>query len=152
MGSAAGATNIKVASVADFVAGQAISIGTGPDGESAVISSVGTAGATTVSAATESGVTVIPVASPMGFSAGETITVDDGADRETAVVESVRFARGGAGITVNKPLTKAHAAGAQVSGSGITLSTALGHAHVKGTPVERNAPTPGAPNKYDSKH
>ena len=148
-GAAAGATNIKVASVADFVAGQTITIGTGSDSENAVISSVGTAGATTVSAATEAGTTVIPVASPMGFSAGETISIDDGANHETAVVESVRFSRAGAGITVNKPLTKAHAAGAQVSGSGITLSAALRQAHAKGTPVERNAPTPGAPNKYD---
>ncbi len=151
-GAAAGATNIKVASVADFVAGQAISIGTGSESESAVIASVGTAGATTVSAPTESGATVIPVASPMGFSAGETITIDDGANQETAVIESVRFSRGGAGITVNKPLTKNHATGALVSGSGITLSATLHQAHDKGTPVERNAPTPGAPNQYDRRH
>ena len=152
MGAAAGATNIKIASIADFVAGQTIAIGTGLGSENAVIASVGTAGATTVSAASEVGAQVISVASPMGFSAGETISVDDGANHEMAVVESVRFSRGGASITVNKPLSKAHAAGVQVSGSGITLTAALRQSHAKGTSVERNAPTPGAPNQYDRKH
>ena len=44
--SAAGATNIKVASVADFAAGQAIMIDAGANLETAVIATVGTAGAT----------------------------------------------------------------------------------------------------------
>src|SRR5208337_1433340 len=57
-----GATNIKVASVAGFDAGQTIMIDTGADFETAVIATVGTAGATTVRAATAAGVTVIPVA------------------------------------------------------------------------------------------
>ena len=61
--SAAGATNIKVASVADFAAGQTITIDTGANLETAVIATVGTAGATTVGAATNVGATVIPVAS-----------------------------------------------------------------------------------------
>ncbi len=50
--SAAGATNIKVASVAGFGAGQTIMIDTGANLETAVIATVGTAGATTVGAAT----------------------------------------------------------------------------------------------------
>ena len=66
--SAAGATNIKVASVADFAAGQTIMIDTGASLETAVIATVGTAGATTVGTATDAGATVIPVASGMGFS------------------------------------------------------------------------------------
>ena len=66
--SAAGATNIKVASVADFAAGQTIMIDTGANLETAVIATVGTAGATTVGAATNVGATVIPVASGIGFS------------------------------------------------------------------------------------
>ncbi len=65
--SAAGATNIKVASVADFAAGQTIMIDTGANLETAVIATVGTAGATTVGAATNVGATVIPVASAIGF-------------------------------------------------------------------------------------
>ena len=151
-GSAAGATNIKVASVAGFDAGQTITVDTGANVESAVITTVGTAGATTVGMATSAGAKVIPVASPMGFSAGETITIDDGAIKENAVVASVSFGRGGASITLNAPLTNAHAAGAQVSGSGITLASTLSRDHARGTQIERNAPTPGAPNQYDRKH
>jgi non-reducing end alpha-L-arabinofuranosidase len=144
-GSAAGATNIKVGSVAGFTAGQAITVDSGSNVESAVIATVGTAGATTVSAATAEGATVIQVASPMGFVAGASVTIDD----EAATIASVSFNRGGASITVAAPLAHAHAAGAQVSGSGITLNAALARAHAKGTQIERNAPTPGAANKYD---
>ena len=108
-----------------------------PNRETAVIATVGTAGGTTVGAATEVGATVIPVASAFGFSSGQAITVDSGTNRETAVVASIsgggRFGgRGGPGnatITVAAPLTIAHAAGAQVSGTGITLTTALAKAH-----------------------
>jgi hypothetical protein len=145
--SAAGATNIKVASVADFAAGQTILIDTGANLESAVIATVGTAGATTVGAATNVGATVIPVASATGFNAGQTIAIDSGANRETAVVVSTTGGRGGATITV-APLTLAHAAGAQVSGSGITLTAALTQAHASGAQVASSAPTPGAPNQY----
>src|SRR5207302_6000363 len=65
--SAAGATMIKVAGVADFGAGQTIGIDTGANFETAVIATVGTAGATTVGAATDVGATVIPVANAIGF-------------------------------------------------------------------------------------
>ncbi len=92
--SAAGANNIKVASVADFGAGQTIMIDTGANRETAVIATVGTPGATTVGTATDAGATVIPVASAAGFSAGQTITIDSGANRETAVVASVTGGRG----------------------------------------------------------
>ena len=91
--SAAGATNIKVASVADFAAGQTIMIDTGANLETAVIATVGTAGATTVGAATDVGATVIPVASGIGFTAGQTITIDSGANHETAVVASATGGR-----------------------------------------------------------
>ena len=74
--SAAGATNIKVASVAEFAAGQTIMIDTGVNLQTAVIATVGTAGASTVDAATNAGATVIPVANATGFSPGETITID----------------------------------------------------------------------------
>jgi hypothetical protein len=145
--SAAGASNIKVAGVADFAAGQTIMIDTGASLETAVIATVGTAGATTVSAATNVGATVIPVAGAGGFSAGQTIAIDSGANRETAVVVSTTGGRGGATITV-LPLTLAHAAGAQVSGTGITLAGALTRAHASGAPVSSDVPTPGAPNRY----
>ena len=156
--SAAGATNIKVSSVADFVAGQTLQIDAGAALETAVIATVGTAGATTMGAATGAGATVIPVAGGMGFTAGQAITIDSGANQETAVVASIGrvFGPGGPGgpgggftITVAEPLKSAHAAGAQVSGTGITLTAALTKAHASGAQVAVSVPTPGAPNRYD---
>ena len=146
--SATGATNIKVAGVADFAAGQTITIDTGANLESAIIASVGTAGATTLSAASGVGATVIPVAGSAGFSVGQTIAIDGGANGETAVVISTTGGRGGATLTF-APLTHAHAAGAQVSGSGITLTGSLTRAHSSGAQVIKGVPTPGAPNQYD---
>ena len=163
-GAAAGAINIKVATVAGFSAGQTIMIDTGANRESAVIATIGTAGATTVGTATDAGTNVITVASAAGFSAGQTITIDSGANLETAVVASVSGggrggrgggfgggrggAGGGASITVSAPLTKAHAADAQVSGSGITLATTLAKAHASGAQLGGSGPTPGAPNQF----
>ena len=151
--SAAGANNIKVVSVADFVTGQTVNIDTGANQETAVIARVGTAGGTMAGTATDVGATIIPVANAAGFSAGQTITVDSGANLETVVVASVtgggRGGRGGGGsITVTAPLTIAHAAGAPVAGSGITFTTALTKAHDSGAQIVSNGPTPGAPNQY----
>jgi hypothetical protein len=149
--SAAGATNIKVASVADFAAGQTIQIDAGGSPETGVIAMVGTAGATTASAATTVGATVIPVAGAIGFSAGQTITIDSGSSQETATIAATSGGRGGASITVAAPLTLAHAAGAQLSGSGITLTAPLAGAHATGAQVASDRPTPGAPNKYSTR-
>jgi hypothetical protein len=154
--SAADGNNIKVASVADFSAGQMIIIDAGANIETAVIATVGTAGATTVRTNTIIGATVIPVANAFGFSAGQTITIDSGANREIAVIASITGGfrgfgggrGGGATITVAAPLTNAHAADAQVCGSGITLTTALTRSHESGAQVAANLPTPGAPNQY----
>ena len=150
--SIAGATNVKVASVAGFNAGQTLLIDTGANLETAAIATVGTAGATTVGTATTAGATVIPVASPAGFGAGQAITIDSGANQETAVVVSTTFGGRGGGsatVTVAEPLKSAHAVGAQVSGTGITLSAALTRAHASGTQIGVSVPTPGAPNEYD---
>jgi non-reducing end alpha-L-arabinofuranosidase len=147
---AAGATNIKVATVEGFDAGQKIMIDTGTNLETAVIAMVGTAGGTTVDTATAQGATIIPVASAMGFRDGQTITIGSGANSETAVLASVRRF-GVTSITVSAPLTLGHAAGAQVSGTGITLGAALTRAHASGAQVTDNVPTPGAPNRYNSK-
>jgi hypothetical protein len=150
--SVAGATNIKVASVANFGAGQTIIIDTGANRETAVIATVGTPGGTMVRTATDVRATVIPVASAAGFSAGQTITIDSGANREMAVVASStgggRGGPGGATVTIAAPLTFAHAVDAEVSGTGITLTTALTVAHDRGAQVAGNVPTPGAPNQY----
>ena len=145
--SAAGATNIKVASVEGFEAGQTIRVDTGANLETATIATVGTAGATTVRIATQAGATVIPVARAFGFSDGQTITIGSGADSETAVVARVaRFRE--TSITVSAPLTLAHAAGAQVSGTGITLTAPLTREHADEAQVSGGVATPGAPNRY----
>jgi non-reducing end alpha-L-arabinofuranosidase len=144
-----GATNIKVASVADLAAGQTILIDSGANLETAVIATVGTAGATTIGAASDPGATFLAVASGAGFAAGQSISIDSGANSETAVVASATAGgRGGARINVVAPLTRAHAAGVQVSGSGVTLTTPLTKAHAAGAPIASGAPTPGAPNQY----
>jgi hypothetical protein len=148
--SAAGATNIKVASVEGFDTGQKIMIDTGSNVETAVIASVGTAGATTVDTATAMGATEIPVANATGFRDGQTIKVDSGPDSETAIVASIRRFPAAA-LAIAAPLTHAHAAGAEVSGTGITLSAALSRAHAGGAQVTDNIPTPGAPNQYNQK-
>jgi hypothetical protein len=147
--SAAGETNIKVASVTGFGAGQTILIDTGANLETSVVAKVGTAGATTVRAATAVGATVISVASTAGFSAGQAITFDRGKNSETAVVAFVT--RWDATITVAAPLAHAHAAGAEISGTGITLTATLAKAHARGAQVTDNVPTPAMPNKYLSR-
>ncbi|MGA2571898.1 MAG: arabinofuranosidase catalytic domain-containing protein [Terracidiphilus sp.] len=148
-GSAAGAANIKVASVAGLDAGQTIRIDAGANLETAVIAMVGTAGVTTAGSATSVGATLIPVASVIGFNPGQTVAIDSGANSETAVVAFVT--RWDSTITVAAPLTHAHAAGAQVSGTGITLTAPLTRAHPSGAQVTDNVPTPGAPNQYDGR-
>jgi non-reducing end alpha-L-arabinofuranosidase len=145
--SANGTTNIKVSTVAGFGEGQKITIGLGADAETSSVATVGTAGGSTVETALKVGATEIPVANGDGFRDGQTITIDDGANSEEAVITSVRRF-GGAEISVTKPLTHAHAAGATVSGSGITLTTPLTRAHASGAPVTGNVPTPGAANQY----
>jgi non-reducing end alpha-L-arabinofuranosidase len=161
--SSAGATNIKVASVADLLAGQNIFIDNGANAETAIIKTVGTAGATTVGNAAKPGTKVLSVTNIEGFGSGQTVTIDSGSGLETAVIASVVAARRRFGprnantptptdsISVTLPLTKEHAAGAQISGSGITLSAPLAKAHDNGVQVTGNLPTPGGPNKYVKK-
>jgi hypothetical protein len=146
--SVAGATNIKVASVAGFDAGQTIMIDAGTNRETAVIATVGTAGATTVGTPIGVGATVISVAGVTGFSNGQAVTIGIGANAEMAVIASLRRF-GATTITVSAPLHHAHVAGTQVSGSGITLTAATTRPHAIGAQVTDNLPTPGAPNRYD---
>src|SRR5262249_36408062 len=137
VGSAAGASNIKVTSVADFAAGQSIIIDVAADAETATIASVGTAGAATMGADAQQGATAVTVASIAGFSPGQTMTIDTGANAETVVVVSSagpgRGGRGGtptpATITIATPLASAHANGAPLAGTGITLTGPLTRAH-----------------------
>ena len=149
--SAAGATNIKVASTEGFRPGQTVHIDSGANAETAVIDAVGTAGATTVRTSTDAGATLLPAVSVTGFGKGQTIMIDEGSNSETAVVSWVR-ARGATTITVVSPLAHGHAAGARISGSGISLTTPLTRTHAVGTQVSDSIPTPGAPNQYNAKN
>jgi hypothetical protein len=146
----AGVSNIKVSNVEGFYPGQTLMVDTGASLETSVIAKVGTAGATTVDTPTNASAIVVSVSRAFGFRDGQTITIDDGANAETAVVASVNF-RGVSTIKVTAPLTHAHAAGVQVSGTGITLTSALTKAHASGAQVSDNVPTPGTPNRYDTK-
>jgi hypothetical protein len=149
--SAAGATNIKVSSTEGFRPGQTVHIDSGANAETAVIATVGTAGATTLHANTSVATTVLPVANVTGFSKGQTITIDDAANSETAVVSIVR-GRGAATITVVAPLAHAHPTGVQISGSGISLTAPLSRTHSSGAQISDNLPTPGAPNQYHQRN
>jgi hypothetical protein len=147
--SAAGAANLKVASVAGFSEGQTIRIGNGASLETAVIATVGTPGATTVGTATAAGSSQITLAGMAFFSPGQTITIGGGSSLETAVV--VNFNRFGSSLTLAAPLSYAHDAGAQVSGTGITLTAPLTQPHLAAAQVAGSAATPGAPNHYDKR-
>jgi hypothetical protein len=139
-----------VAGVAGFAPGQTVIVGNGPASESAVISSVGTAGSTRLSAATQVEATVIPVAATAGFVVGQSITIDSGANQETATIALVQGGRGGARVTVTVPLKIAHAAGTPLAGSGITLTTPLSRAQTAGAVLTTELPTPGAANRYSN--
>jgi hypothetical protein len=154
IGAAAGATNLKVVNLTDFVAGQTVVVGAGAEAEMVTIASVGTAGATVTTAESATGATVLNVANALngaGFTIGQSVTVGVGASAETVTLAPNVAGRGGpqgATLTLASPLTSAHAAGEVVAGTGLTLRAPLAHAHGAGTPVATSAPTPGAPNTY----
>ena len=150
-GAAAGSNTIKVADVAGFQVGQSVLVDAKGKAEEAVISAVGSAGATTVRVAVAAGATAIPVADGRSFSIGQAITIGGGNNAETGMVQSVGFGSHGVQIIVTTPLKNAHVAGTEISGTGITLAKALSRAHDKGAEVTTDLPTPGAANKYSGK-
>ena len=113
---AAGATNIKVASITAMVAGQTINIDTGGSFESGVIQSVGTAGATGTGVTLTAPLSLAHASGSPVTPAGQQITVDTGAAAETATIRTVGTAGAtGTGVTLTAPLAAAHASGAQVN-------------------------------------
>jgi len=159
MASPAGADNVKVTGLANFVLGQKCIVGSGENSETAVIAIIGTAGGTTLEAATTQGASLIPVAAAAGFEPGQKISIGTGATVETAVVQSIVFRRRSLGsrnhavdsIALSTPLKESHAAGAEVCGSGITFASPLTKTHENGTPIAGDTPTPGEPNQYRRK-
>ena len=136
--------------MASFRVGQTVIIDADANRETAVIASIGTAGATVTNAASEPGATILAAASGVGFVPGQAITIGNGTDRETATVVTAAGGRGAARIIVAAPLSSAHPAGTMIAGSGITLGAALTKAHAGGAQVITELPTPGASNTYSS--
>jgi hypothetical protein len=135
----AGDTNIKVASTTGIGVGETLHIDTGGTTESATITSVGTQGRnTTLAAAAAAGDTNVKVASVTGMNAGDTLHIDTGAARETRTIVAVGTSgAGGTGLTIDSPLTQAHAAGVAVQdpGTGISFTPALTANHDAGAGV-----------------
>ena len=114
--SAAGATNIKVASVTAMVPGKTINIDTGGGFESAVVQTVGTAGANGTGVTLTAALANAHASGTQVTPAGQQITVDTGANAEQATIRTVGTAGAtGTGVTLTAPLASAHASGAQVN-------------------------------------
>src|SRR4051794_6297993 len=122
---AAGATNLKVSTVAAFTDNAAISV----DGEPATIQTVGTPTTrTTLGAAATAGATSLRVNDITWIRVGDTLTVDAEPVTVTALTPS-NF--GASTVTIAAPLAQAHANAAPVfdAGSGLTLKAPLATAH-----------------------
>lgn len=149
-GSAVGAANVKVTSVANLAVGQPITIDgvetrtiTGPtevhglfngtagaSGTGVELSAPLTAAHAAAAAVTQvgavAGSTNIKVASVADFAPGQKVTIDTGADAETAVVSDAGAAgNSGPGLTFT----------AGANGSGLTLTAPLAKTHAAGAPV-----------------
>ena len=150
----AGSTNVEVASNANFLKGDTITIGSGDQAETRTISSVGGSGSgTALSAATATDGLQIRVADPSGLEAGQYITIGTGSGQETDRIATVSgstlslytalqhtheasdpVALKSIGVTFTPALSKNHPVGETAidTGTGITLKTPLSHNHPAG--------------------
>ena len=137
----AGATNIKVTSVADISAGDKIrldidSVGHGI--ETVTVTSVGTqASHTNLSAAASAGATNIKVRNVNGFAVGDRITVGTPANKETVTVTAVGTpGPAGAGMDFTPALAQAHINSETVvdPGTGLDLAAPLQFNHAANLP------------------
>jgi beta-glucosidase-like glycosyl hydrolase len=126
----AGSTNIRVASLANFTAGQMIYIDSGASQESATIAEVGGGGSTTLSAAASVGATNIKVDSISDLVAGSKLWIGVGANQESVVITSVGTeGASGTGVTLASGLTMDHAVGSPVTGDILVLTAGLTLSH-----------------------
>jgi len=131
---AAGDTKIYVASVTGIAVGNNLKVDLS-NIDSTTVSAVGTGQrtATTLAAAVAAGDTNIKVASVTNMVAGEKVAVDAGFDNaEFRLITAVGTAgAAGTGVTLNSPLSGAHASGNPVQdvGSGVTIGAPLANAH-----------------------
>ncbi|MEO6103887.1 MAG: hypothetical protein ABIP44_09655, partial [Pseudoxanthomonas sp.] len=154
-GAMVGSVVVHVQTVKNFAAGQSITIGTGSGAEVATIASVGTPGAMKTSVAVAAGETLIPIGSPNagfgfqhGFIAGQAVTVGEGATQQKTTVLAVQGGRNGLRMMIADPLRTAQPEGVLVAGTGLTLSRPLTKAHGEKSEVSTDQPTPGQPNRY----
>ena len=144
----AGATNIKVGSVAGFASGASIVIGSEGRQETATVASVGTRGReTTLAVEAASGDGTVKVASIMGLAVGGPVVIGAGtASAETRTIAGPVGSDGafngtagpqGAGVMLSAPLSIAHAAGATLHflGTGITLASPMTGSHLSGAAI-----------------
>ncbi len=120
----AGATNVEVASNANFLKGDTVRVGHGSSAESQTIRSVGSSGsATTLFAPASIGALRISVADATGLLAGQYVTIGSEQDRIATV--------SGTTLTVYTPLTGSHASGDPVAlkSIGVSFTPALSHSH-----------------------
>ena len=148
----AGATNVKLQSVAGLTEGAPIVIGRGPEAEVLKVEKIGSAGGTMLSAPVAPMSRTLVVASAMGFVPGQEILVGE----EKVVVEEAIVPRGWwmpreqqvNKLVLRTPVRKIHHVSEPVSGTGVTLSAPLKAAHAAGAPAATGQPTPGAANQY----
>ena len=124
---AAGASNIKVTSVADISVGDKIrldidSVGHGI--ETVTVTHVGTQSSrTNLAADASAGATNIKVRSVTGFAVGDKLTVGTPANRETVTITTVGTGGPtGTGITLDSPLANGHAINAVVRDATVTTA------------------------------
>jgi PKD domain-containing protein/peptidase M28-like protein len=138
----AGASNIRLLNVQGTGLGAGQTVVIDPLGTPEVRTITNNPGAatvpTTLAAAAAIGDTNVKVVSTAGMAANRPLVIDTGASQEIATIQTVGSAGpAGTGVTVSAPLTKAHAAGAELydAGAGGNLNQPLSASHTLGALV-----------------
>jgi hypothetical protein len=145
---AAGATNVKVDTVAHFAPGQTVVIDAGDHAETLTVATVGSPGLTRAAGPADKGATVVRVDDARQFAVGQAVVIGSGAEEEQGVVAAVETGWRSGKLTLKAPLARAHDAEASVSGTGIAFTGPLRHSHPAGTVMTAagDLATPGAAN------
>jgi hypothetical protein len=147
---AAGATNVRAVTVAEFSPGQTVVIDAGDNAETLTIATVGSPGITRASALADKDATAVGVDDPRQFAVGQAVVIGSGADEETGVIAAVDTTWRAGKLTLEKALARAHDAGTSVSGTGIAFTGPITKSHPAGALMTAtdDLATPGAPNHY----
>lgn len=144
----AGSMSVKAVAVAHFSPGQAVVVDAGDHAETLTVATVGSPGLTRAPAPADKGTTVVRVDDPRQFAVGQAVVIGSGAAEEQGVVAAVDTAWRASKLTLEKPLTRAHDAGASVSGTGVAFTGPLAKDHPAATVMTAGdeLATPGAAN------